>query len=226
MQTFILIADMAWVKPVLAIVFMVVVGINKLLSARNNVKPQAARPRVPKPQPVPPAARQQIEQQQMQVMRDDVQREVQAFLRQAEEKKRGQAARPVPPVVRQPKSKKPSKQPSKQPPQPTAAPVARRRLGEGVAEHVAEHLQSGEFSRRAAHLTDDLARADQARQEHFARTFSHQVGRLETTATSAGPPAPTAVPSPAGARLVELLRDPTNIRSAIVMNEILNRPQW
>jgi hypothetical protein len=223
MTTTILIADVApWAKVIVTIVVMLVIGINKWFAAQNDAKQKAARPRPAKPRPVPPAVQQQVERRQMEIVRDDVKAEVQAFLRQAEEKKQGKPSLPVAPAVRQPKPKKPPKPQS----QPTAQPVARRRLGESVAEHVAEHLQTGEFARRASVMTDDLARADQARQEHFDKTFSHQLGRLEDTSSSVGAPgAPAAAASPA-VNLVELLRDPANIRHVIVMNEVLNRPQW
>lgn len=106
----------------------------------------------------------------------------------------------------------------------------RKRLGAEVGEHVREHLGSKPFSERAAHLTK-LDQADEQMAARVHQAFDHQVGRLSSDA----PPAETAAGSgpsvaagpratPAAAQIAALLRDPNQVRTAIVLETILRRP--
>lgn len=113
-----------------------------------------------------------------------------------------------------------------------AAPDAR--ATESVAAHVQKHLSTAEFSERAAHLTDDLVRADHQREQHLKDVFSHQVGRLAgnvageakySATDEAAVVQPSAAPAAMAAGLTTLLGDGQNLRHAIVLSEILRRPE-
>jgi hypothetical protein len=99
--------------------------------------------------------------------------------------------------------------------------------GETIAAHVQQHLSTGEFTTRAEHLTDDLTRGDVEREQHRKKVFSHQIGRLtDTTGSapeSAGPDAQSASLTGAGA-VAKVFADRQNVRSAIILSEVLNRP--
>ncbi len=99
---------------------------------------------------------------------------------------------------------------------------------ESLADHVGRRFSTDEFAARAAHLTDDIARADVERELHLKKMFGHQVGKLQTDklmpndekATSAAP----AVIGPAAGGLDGLLHGDT-LRYAVILNEILGRPE-
>ncbi|HEX5443812.1 MAG TPA: hypothetical protein VFW87_08290 [Pirellulales bacterium] len=90
-------------------------------------------------------------------------------------------------------------------------------LARRMGDRVEQHLGRGEFDERLGHLTH-VDRSEAAFQAHFQQTFQHHVGQLETQASE------TAAPLAADAPWVALLADPANMRQAIVLNEILQRP--
>jgi hypothetical protein len=96
------------------------------------------------------------------------------------------------------------------------------------------HLDTTGFGTRAAQMTDDLKRGDAEREEHFQQTFTHKLGRLTDTSVAGAkaiapdaPPVSTVptVPVP----LSDWLPLPTtkieDLRRAVMMNEILQRPE-
>jgi hypothetical protein len=99
---------------------------------------------------------------------------------------------------------------------------------ESLSDQVARRFSTDEFAARAAHLTDDIARADVERELHLKKMFGHQVGNLQTekplpsdekmTST-----APSVVGQAAGG-LGGLLHG-DSLRYAIILNEILGRPE-
>lgn len=123
-------------------------------------------------------------------------------------------------------------------------------LGAGVSSHVAQALDNRQFTERARHLGEEVGQADDKMGARLHRKFDHQVGQLRSTTASSVPAASTAQQSfdearqgaagaaPAGAgdaaaqaagvsasEIAQLLRTPRNIRHAIILNEILARPE-
>lgn len=106
--------------------------------------------------------------------------------------------------------------------------------GDDVAAHVAKHLDTGAFNRRAQSMGERAGRADDEMEAHLHQAFDHRLGQL-----AGGTTAITAETSPAsgsfevtrpGTRpmvdeLVAMLRQPATIRQAILLNEILSRPE-
>lgn len=101
--------------------------------------------------------------------------------------------------------------------------------GAGVAAHVKQHLDTREFAERASQLTQ-VDRLDVARASHRHQVFDHQVGQLATRSLGSAatpPPAPGAPPAriPTTAEAIAaLLASPQGAQSALVLGEILRRP--
>ncbi len=101
------------------------------------------------------------------------------------------------------------------------------RRPEGVAEHVKQHLDSRPLRERAAQLTH-LDQTDEQMQSHVQQSLGGTVGRLGS-AGSDRPEAATAqsttTASAAALYLAGLLRDPASMRTAIILQEVLRRPE-
>ncbi len=151
--------------------------------------------------------------------------EIADFLRRATQRRGGEAAAP---------------------PQPAGPPamaeivepevIGQQPVGGRVGRHVGQYLDAGEFERRAGRLGDEVAHADDQIEQRLHQVFDHEVSRL------AGVPGESAeaplvaealhpedrvgqFPSTAAAGLPVLLSNAQNIRQAIIVNEILQRPE-
>jgi hypothetical protein len=221
MQVFIpLFADADIFKFIVAAVFIVITVLNKLLSGGKEAKADK-KPVVPKPRDVPPVPNVRRAQQD----------EIDEFLRRAADnlKPKRQTARPTPPKAPPP--------PQKQAPPRRLVEMAQEIQPlqsverESVAAHVQKHLSTAQFETRASTLIDeDLTAADRQREQHRKEVFGHRVGTLtdtsvfevEPTEQSANIVTQTAA---AGLPLASLLGSPDSLRRAIVLNEILTRPE-
>lgn len=133
---------------------------------------------------------------------------------------------------------------------PAAQAEAAERPRESVAQYVAEHIDNSKFAERAGALSNIQKETDEF-QQHMQRVFEHGMGRHETgplgvfesagaaaaaaqaaAATSAttlaggaqSATAPTAVRKSAG-NIALFLAGRKNIRDAIILTEILQRPE-
>lgn len=120
--------------------------------------------------------------------------------------------------------------------------------GARVASQVAQNIDNRQFSERARQLGEQVGLADDNMDAHLHQTFDHHVGQLRSTtaATAMVAPSPSydearqgvagAAPAGAGdaaaqaagvsaADIAQLLRTPRNIRNAIILSEILARPE-
>jgi hypothetical protein len=167
---------------------------------------------------------------------DAVKDEIAEFLRRAAQGRAGarEAAAPQPP--RRPP----------QPPRPAFGPPAPRApvpvelevveepaLGKGVVTHVQEYLDSKEIVEHVQKLGAEVDQTDERLEEHLHETFDHKLSRLgrlpdeprepesEQPPEAAGP----EMPSTAAAGFAALLADATSVRQAIILNEILRRPE-
>jgi hypothetical protein len=124
----------------------------------------------------------------------------------------------------------------KAPPKPPREPPmelepASHRDFDAVAASVEKHLTNRGFTERAEHLADEIARADEQREQHLQQAFGHRVGTLAAgsavgaaPATDVQPEVKTEAPSTA-AGLAALLASPQGMRQAIILSEILARPE-
>ena len=104
-------------------------------------------------------------------------------------------------------------------------------IGEDVADHVSHHMDTGQFSERASHMAEQVAQAGDKIEAHVHEKFDHQIGTLKDTSVGAAefshdkdeskPVRPSMAPSD----ILQLFRQPQNVRRAIIMSEILRRPE-
>ena len=116
--------------------------------------------------------------------------------------------------------------------------------GRGVAAHVQQHLSTHGFDERTEQLGQRVGQADQAMETHLHEKFDHQIGQLaDTTGTSrgatsqpvhqtpaegagTGASSPDVAPGGISADVRAILRTPTNMRQAVILSEIIKRPEW
>ncbi len=114
-------------------------------------------------------------------------------------------------------------------------------VGGRVGQQAQKYLDTSEFRRRSEALGDEIAQSDQQFTQHVGQAFSGQVGRLASRPGEAAQPVEVADVEPAGPEylsrptldalpiagsgLGELLGSPENIAQAIIMAEILRRPE-
>ena len=104
---------------------------------------------------------------------------------------------------------------------------------EGVSQHVAQHLDTSDIRRHTSQLGSQVAEEGTKLQSQLREKFDHQVGRLQGTkraSPAGGMPTSTQVTNLAGvparaSEIATLLRSPASIRQAIMLNEILTRPE-
>jgi len=222
----------------LIIIFLVIVGpmIAQLLSKARQIQPPGGQPRPPGGNPRPqPAPR-------------DMADEIGEFLRRAAKRREEAAAppaeaQPAPAEMQpaRPAELRPLRPAEQKPAAPAGQPlqaevVVAAPVGGRVAQHVAQYLDEQDIEQREAELGKEVARADQKIDQRLHQVFDHRVSRLETVPGEAAAP-PSAYESPdltgAGPEaaapfavgLTDLLTNPDSLAQAIVLVEILKRPE-
>ncbi len=204
-----------WMRVALPLLIFIALGIRQLLANVRQVRPPGGAPPQPvQPRPVP----------------RDVADEIGEFLRRAAERRRALNAPPA------------AAQPPQLPPLPSAeAPVqaevvATAPVGGLVAQHVDKYLDEQEFGRREVELGKEVAQADKEIDQHLRQVFEHRVSKLEAVPGEAAAP-PVAyeppdlvgtgaeIPATFATGLLDLVSSPDSLRQAIVLNEILHRPE-
>lgn len=202
-----LLADADLFKLILFVVLGLFALIKHVVDSNAKQRRPVVKPEVrPRPRPAAPAGRPEMPS------------DVNDFLRRAAEK-RAAAQRPVrnepePPTRRLVTSKLDA--PMGEVVDAQAVDDAQRATRVGA--YVEQHL--GTRQEAASHLTQ-VGRSEAAFEAHLQQTFQHHVGQFDSP--SAGPAEPAAA-IPVDVPLVELLADPGNLRQAIILNEILQRP--
>ncbi|MCX6637173.1 MAG: hypothetical protein NT090_19120 [Acidobacteria bacterium] len=193
------------VKVGLILLFIVIPAIGQILAKMKQAQRPGGGLRTPKP-PMPAPA-------------GNVGDEIEEFMRRT-----AKGVRPN--AKRQPAAGEPVR----------AEVVAERPVGGQVTEHIKKYLDQSEFSRRTSQLGGEVAQADRQIDQRLHKKFDHAVSRLAgVPGEAAVAPVAIATPdlaasisdlpvtSPAGLAL--LLTNPDSLRQAIVLNEILHRPE-
>jgi len=169
--------------------------------------------------------------------------EIADFLKRALQRERPPApARPAagPPPVLRPLSE--PLQPFRPPPLRPAPPLEAELVGgapkrESIADHVRESFGQRAFGQVGSQgLGKEVASADSKVQSRLRGVFDHQLGQLASEAGETSRPAaavqPSApadrigdAPATSAAGLAAMLTNPRTLRQAVLMGEILHRPE-
>lgn len=227
-QTLLLLkADPSWVKIAIFIVCAIIWVVKHLI---DNAKAVPAK-NVLKPRPLPPS---DVLKPEPVASQQKLAGEIEQFLARANQKRRekGQRKQQARPAV-------------KKPPAPT--PKSARRLVEvsrpdrgfevSSSESIPvleQALSTQQFSERAAHMVDDIARGDAAREAHRKQVFDHKLGNLADTSAAQGAltaadiaaqQATAAAANAAATPIAAMLANPESLKQAFVLNEILSLPE-
>lgn len=160
-------------------------------------------------------------------MRDEVEeflRRAAARRAQAEARRREQQQQPAQPQQQRPA---PISRPPLRSPEPEVEIIEAEEadLSSRFTSSVAQHLHgTTEIARHAAGLGAEVDLADDKLEARLHKTFDHKLGQLKNTSTGSTPPQANTDALPP-LSLARLLNDSQSIRNAIVLSEILNRPE-
>lgn len=98
---------------------------------------------------------------------------------------------------------------------------------ESVAEHVKKHINTRSIAEKVDRLGDDIENADERISERLQKKFDNDVSKLDDLPTVQDDIVATATEaeiSPFARDLIEMFRSPNGVRQAILISEILKRP--
>lgn len=209
------------------VVFFVIYLLNHLLSAKNGAAKQreaqqrrrmAQAERPPRPQGQP-----------QQGGKSQLNAEIEQFLKRANERRLEKARRAQP--VRSTGPARPNPQPTPEAEEVLEVVPLEPHDFDSVAASVQQHLGGRSFEQRAEHLADDITQTDEQRARHFKQVFDHRLGNLDTGLVDpnaptdvTGPPVTREDPNAMAKAMAGLLANHQNLRQAIVLKEILERP--
>lgn len=227
-----------WIRVAFILVPFVIYVLNRVLGGEGKApKPDARRP-VPA-RPVKPVA--------APVERKRIDDEVGDFLRRAAQQRaaaQGQQAeksRPAPPGA-QPAAPTPARRPLLVDRPAPSRPVDTRTVeveaveveavddvhaGRSVAAHVQQHLGGRSVVQRGPQ-GEEVEHAVQVLQSHLQETFDHEIGHLATRSVPDAPPDVARkidLTLPTADQLRTMLNSPQGIGQAILLSEILRRPE-
>ena len=117
--------------------------------------------------------------------------------------------------------------------EPVEAEIIEARPLTNIGAHVNQHQFGVEFSQHAEDLAEGIEQADERLIAHLHDTFDHRVGSMDDSTTFVGAGGdnvsdPVDVPQKdsQAAEIAEMLRNPQSVRNAVVLSEILARPNW
>ena len=211
-----LLADIALIKVIMFVVVVAIYAINHLLSGIKKMpgQPPPARPaegpRGPAANAPPTPARQ------------DLNSELNEFLRRAAAKRQEALGRSAPSAPARTEPARPRKRKKSEAPAEAARPVEERL----TQRRPLQRLESSAFESRSTSLKplggDQLG-------ERVREAFDRQLGQLGAAADNLVPAEvqpQTAEPQPSvAAELSALLYNPQSLRGAMILNEILARPE-
>ena len=99
-----------------------------------------------------------------------------------------------------------------------------------LGRYVAQDLRgTEEIAERTRHLGEEVDLADDKLEAHLHQVFDHSVGQLKKQATDSVPKPPEGprdqIPALTSAGIAQMMRSPEAIRNAIILGEILHRPE-
>jgi hypothetical protein len=211
------------------IIFIVVVLASIAGQLFNKDKARKAPQRRPaRPKPVAARPPLQPQAQAQQANRGKLEGEIEQFVRRAvqagQQQQRTEPARRDQPL-------KPARRPPQKPPTPQRG--EKKRTAEAESRPVVAELASKvpSLERRDSHLAEVIENRDEQMEAHLKGVFGRGLGSM---AEDRGSLVPTIAPSQVAAeqspqssarRLFDLFRSPDEVRNAVIMSEILKRPE-
>ncbi len=159
-------------------------------------------------------------------------RDIEEFLRRAAERRNQQRQQQQKPPIRTPLQQQPA---SRDIVETNEVEIVRQQeynlRQEDVGAHVRHHISSHaeELSAKASHLGERIQSVDDRVAERIQSKFDHEVGQLEDKPSVQDNWEAQTDRTPVSAvaqDLLQMLRTPKSIRQAILISEILNRPQF
>ncbi len=213
----VILADVGDIIMFLVFIVIAVLGALGQLATKmqegKQKRRQAGLPRRPPPQPGRAGAG-QAQVGRPPAGQGPLKKEIDDFLRRAAQ------GRPAGPVRR---------------PQPTAPeqPVDVELVEVADEQSVATHVQKTVGQQRLGRLSQgptgrQVEQTDAQLQQHVQQVFGHRLGRLGSTPGESAQPTDAQddeLPATAAAGLAAMLADPGNLRQAILLSEILQRPE-
>ncbi len=99
-----------------------------------------------------------------------------------------------------------------------------------VGGHVQTHIDTSDIAQHAQQLGQRVGMADDKLEARLQQKFDHDVGRLQIDRKRSAQSETTTVTAKATSRaavaLMQMLRSPASIRQAIVISEVLKRPDF
>lgn len=166
-------------------------------------------------------------------------RDIEEFLRRAAERRKQQGSGPANPPSRPPAERQPPSPPSlisRAPPSPLETP----RLDPVIIEDVQiveqriqpkfkSSINTSRISNHADALGKSVSSVHDRTERQVHKHLDHNVGRIDDTETVTDDPSPAIFGQPDGSAVKELrqlLANPKSIGQAIIMAEILKRPEF
>ncbi len=216
-------ADGDWIGVVVFLVIMIISAISQMAGKKKEAQPR------PKPRPRPPVRPAQGGPAQAGPGRQDpVAGELEDFLRRAAGGGGQQPARRPPPA---PPARPPARPPVARP--LVAKPVLAEATDdleviESVADHMSHTDGESRFPSQLNAGADDVSRKFDQRMglaDSTPEKAAHAAALAEPEATTAGEVV-ESMPPTAAAGLGAILASPTSLRQAILLKEILERPEY
>jgi hypothetical protein len=203
--------DVGLIKAVVFAVLIIIMALGKLLAKLQQIPPPDKR--LLSPRPAPPDAGDEIEE----------------FMRRAAQRQPARGVRPLA-APSQPVLAGPVRA------QVIAEVAAEKPVGGQVSQHVQTYLDEQAFTQREDALGKEVAQADRQIDQRLQQVFDHRVSKLEavpgefaTPPTAYEPPnlvgAADAIPDSFATGLLDLIANPDSLRQAIILSEILHRPE-
>jgi hypothetical protein len=200
---------------------------------RRNIPPVAnPRPQPPRPLDVP--QRQAAPQRPVAPQPDAVRDELEKFLRRVANPQPGgspQKQRQRPASLSRDEVVVASVKPEKRLVQSKPGELPSQ-VGGRVSQQVDKYLDEGEFEKRAEHLGEKVAQADDRFEKHLKSVFGHKIGSLANQAkdgSMSSDSASSVASITTGDATIPafnvLFGNQAALRNAIVVNEILRRPE-
>jgi len=219
----------------IGVIFVIIAVVGQILSKLREVQQPPRRQPGRPPQGVPPHGRQpqgRPPQAGPQPKPNPVEEEIRQFLRGAAERREAAAGR----QAQRPRQAGPP--PAR--PKPAAAPLAQAPVEAEIVKpelsQLREQLQHKKPGRLVSDLGTEVSLADEKMASHLEEVFDHQLGSLGRPAGGVEkPPAEPAggtrragalaLPLTSAAGMAAMLADRQNLRTAILVSEILRRPE-